>query len=104
MNQVLIDLKENYGFQFAYDSDLLSKYLITVNNKTFRTDEEALRFLVKDLPLDIEKSGDVLLIIPQKEKNAELAYVITSYSIHYTKLYDKIKISVKIGPDRSSVN
>jgi len=93
LNQILLDLKENYGFQFAYDSDLLSKYHVTVNNKTFRTDEEALRFLVKDLPLDIEKSGDVLLIIPQKEKNAEPLYTQISGQVLEAGTYEPLPYS-----------
>ncbi|WP_167619619.1 TonB-dependent receptor [Maribellus sediminis] len=67
LNQVLLDLKENYGFQFAYDSDLLSKYTVTVN-RTFSTKEETLKYLVKNLPLDVERSNDVFLIIPQQEE------------------------------------
>ncbi len=63
LNQVLIDLKENYGFQFAYDSDLLSQYEVSVN-KIFHTEEETLIYLTRNLPLKVEKSGDVFLIIP----------------------------------------
>ncbi|WP_321376102.1 TonB-dependent receptor plug domain-containing protein [uncultured Draconibacterium sp.] len=75
LNQVLIDLKEKYGFQFAYDSDLLSGFLVSANNKTFNNDEEALRFLIKDLPLEIERSGDVLLIIPKRERKSSLTQI-----------------------------
>ncbi|MDX8340607.1 TonB-dependent receptor plug domain-containing protein [Draconibacterium sp. IB214405] len=75
LNQVLIDLKEKYGFQFAYDSDLLSGFLVSANNKTFDSDEEALRFLIKDFPLEIERSGDVLLIIPKKEHKPQLTRI-----------------------------
>lgn len=75
LSQVLIDLKEKYGFQFAYDSDLLSGFLVTANKKTFNSDEEALRFLIKDFPLEIERSGDVLLIIPKRENKPELTQI-----------------------------
>ena len=75
LNQVLIDLKEKYGFQFAYDSDLLSGFLVSANNKTFKSDDEALRFLIKDFPLEIERSGDVLLIIPKRENKPELTQI-----------------------------
>ncbi|WP_319482019.1 TonB-dependent receptor plug domain-containing protein [uncultured Draconibacterium sp.] len=75
LNQVLIDLKEKYGFQFAYDSDLLSGFLVSANNKTFNSDEEALRFLIKDFPLEIERSGDVLLIIPKRENKPKLTQI-----------------------------
>jgi len=66
LDQVLLDLKANYGFQFAFDSDLLARYPVTVN-RSFETEDETIRYLVRNLPLDVEKSGDVFLIIPQKE-------------------------------------
>ncbi|KJF45049.1 TonB-dependent receptor [Draconibacterium sediminis] len=75
LNQVLIDLKEQYGFQFAYDSDLLSGFLVSANHKSFDNDEEALRFLIKDFPLEIERSGDVILIIPKRERKPELTQI-----------------------------
>ena len=75
LNQVLIDLKEKYGFQFAYDSDLLSGFFVSANNKTFSSDEAALRFLIKDFPLEIERSGDVLLIIPKRKHKPELTQI-----------------------------
>jgi hypothetical protein len=75
LNQVLIDLKEKYGLQFAYDSDLLAGFLVSANHKSFNSDEEALRFLIKDFPLEIERSGDVLLIIPKRENKPELTQI-----------------------------
>ncbi|WP_319231897.1 TonB-dependent receptor plug domain-containing protein [Draconibacterium orientale] len=75
LNQVLIDLKEKYGLQFAYDSDLLSGFLVSANHKSFNSDEEALRFLIKDFPLEIERSGDVLLIIPKRKNKPELTQI-----------------------------
>lgn len=69
LSQVLLDLKESYGFQFAFDSDLLSKYTISAN-KSFQNQEETLKFLIKNLPLDMEKSGDVYLIVPRQEEGS----------------------------------
>ncbi len=63
LSQVLLDLKESYGIQFAFDNDMLSKYAVSVN-RTFQSEEEALSYLLKDLPFELEKSGDVFLIIP----------------------------------------
>ncbi len=68
LNEVLIALKEKYGFQFAFDKDLLSQYSVTLH-KAFQTEEETLTFILKNLPLQIEKSGDVFLIIPKTETN-----------------------------------
>lgn len=63
LSQVLLDLKGSYGIQFAFDNDMLSKYIVSVN-RTFQSEEEALIYLLKDLPFELEKSGDVFLIIP----------------------------------------
>lgn len=66
LSEVLLDLKVNYGIQFAFDNDVLSKYLVSVN-RTFQSEEEALSFLLKNLPLELEKSGDIFIIIPNSE-------------------------------------
>ena len=63
LSQVLLDLKENYGIQFAFDNDILSKYFVSLN-RTFQSEEEALNYLLKNLPFELEKSGDVFIIIP----------------------------------------
>lgn len=63
LSQVLLNLKENYDIQFAFDNDILSKYVISVK-RTFQSEEEALTYLLKDLPFKLEKSGSVFLIIP----------------------------------------
>ena len=64
LSEVFISLKEKYGFQFAFDKDLLSQYSVTLN-KVFHSEEETLTFLIKNLPLQIEKSGKVFLIMPK---------------------------------------
>ncbi len=66
LNEVLLGLKEKYGLQFAYDKDLLSKYTVSVN-QTFSSEENALKFLLKGLPLELEKSGEVFLIFPETD-------------------------------------
>lgn len=63
LSRVLLDLKENYGFQFAFDNDVLSKYLISTN-RAFDTREETISYLLEKLPLKVEKSGEVFVIIP----------------------------------------
>lgn len=69
LNEVLLQLKEDYGFQFAFDKDLLSGYSISAH-KEFNSKEETIRFLLKGLPLVYEKSGDVFLIIPENSYQA----------------------------------
>jgi hypothetical protein len=69
LNEVLLQLKEDYGFQFAFDKDLLSDYTVSIH-KEFSSQEETIRFLLKGLPLVFEKSGNVFLIIPEKAYQA----------------------------------
>ncbi|MBN1986759.1 MAG: hypothetical protein JW761_10675, partial [Prolixibacteraceae bacterium] len=66
LNEVLIHLKENFGFQFAFDKDLLSQFEVTLH-KNFHSKEETLTGLFKGLPLTFKNSGGVFLIIPQKD-------------------------------------
>ncbi|HPE76507.1 MAG TPA: TonB-dependent receptor plug domain-containing protein [Draconibacterium sp.] len=77
LSKVLLDLKENYGIQFAFDNDILSKYMISVN-RTFQSEEEALSYLLKNLPLEMEKSGEVFIIIPVSENTVAVQPVATT--------------------------
>ncbi len=95
LNQVLLKLKEEYGFQFAFDKDLLSKYSVTVN-KTFHTQEGALLFLVKDLPLKVEKTGDVFLIIPysgETKQESVKVYTRISGQVMEAQTYEPLPFS-----------
>lgn len=92
LNQVLLDLKEDYGFQFAFDNDLLSNYRVSIN-RTFRSKEETLLFLVRNLPLRIEKSGDVFLIIPQKKETQEPAFTHISGQVVEANTFEPLPYS-----------
>ncbi len=72
LNQVLLGLKESYGFQFAFDSDLLSNYVVTCQ-RSFNTREETLEYLVRDLPLQIIQSGEVFLIVRNPEQSGNVS-------------------------------
>ena len=61
LSRVLLDLRESYGIQFAFDNDLLSNYSISLN-RTFQSEDEALSFLLKNLPFELEKSDGVFVI------------------------------------------
>jgi hypothetical protein len=91
LSQVLLDLKESYGFQFAFDSDLLANYPISVD-KNFNTEEEALRFLLKGLPLQLEQSGDVFLIIPIKGQQKQ-AHTQISGRVLEARTYEPLPYS-----------
>ena len=66
LNEVLVSLRDKYNFEFSYGDDQLSKYKITLT-KTFTSKEEALKYLLNDLPLELRQSGDVFIIIPMKK-------------------------------------
>lgn len=63
LNKILLELREKYGFQLAYNEDLLAGFKVSVH-ADFPTREEALNYLLGGLPLSWQKSGDVFLIVP----------------------------------------
>lgn len=96
LSQVLLDLQEKYGFQFAFDNDLLSKYAVTAN-KSFQTEEETIQFLIGRFPLEFEKSGDVFLIFPEKEvltqQKPELKKTFISGQVIEAQTYEPLPFS-----------
>lgn len=60
LNEVLIALRDDYGLSLSFDDKELSKYYITLN-KEFDSPKAALDFILKDLPVTYEKSGEVYL-------------------------------------------
>jgi len=67
LNVVLVQLRDQYNFQFSYSDNQLSQYRITVS-KVFNSKDDAVRYLLKDLPFQIKKTGEVYIIIPDKKK------------------------------------
>ncbi|MCF6356331.1 MAG: TonB-dependent receptor [Draconibacterium sp.] len=67
LNKVLIELRDSYDIQFSFDDKLLSRYKITATRE-FDTKEDAISFLINDLPLFFEKSGDIFVVFPAKAK------------------------------------
>ena len=70
LNAVLLQLRDQYNFHFSYSDNELSKHYITVS-KTFNSKEETIKYLLKDLPFEFRKSGEVFIIIPSKKKEKE---------------------------------
>lgn len=67
LNLVFLHLRDKYNFQFSYSENQLSKYKINVS-RTFQTKEEAIEFILKDLPFQVKKIDEVFIIIPDKGK------------------------------------
>lgn len=80
LSEVFIDLKTAYNIQFAFDYDLLSKYKVSVN-KTFPSSDDAIQYILKDVPLEFRKNDNIYLIFPKKgENSAENKPAITRIS------------------------
>jgi hypothetical protein len=67
LNAVLLQLRDQYDFQFSYSESQLSGYTVTVS-KTFNSKEETVKYLLKDLPFHLKITRDVFIIIPEKKK------------------------------------
>jgi hypothetical protein len=70
LNDVLVMLRNQYDFQFSFSDNQLSKYKVTVS-KTFVNKDDALTFLLKGLPFELKKSGEVFIIVPVKVEKKE---------------------------------
>jgi hypothetical protein len=70
LNVVLLQLRNQYDFQFSYSENQLSRYKVTVS-KTFSSKDEAIEFLLKDLPFQLKKMDGVFIIIPDKKKQKD---------------------------------
>jgi len=70
LNVVFLYLRNQYNFQFSYSENQLSKYKVTVS-QTFESKQEAIEYLLKDLPFQLKKMDEVFIIIPDKKKQKE---------------------------------
>ena len=75
LNQVLMEMVQEYGVQLSFDDQLLSGYTITLN-KNFENAEEAIAFLIKDYPLDFRQIGEVFTLY-----NKDLVQIIKNYRL-----------------------
>ncbi len=70
LNEVFFELRDKYGFQFSFNDKLLSAYNISVDRE-FGSKEEAVAFLLDDLPLGFEKNGDVFVVFSTRKKSGQ---------------------------------
>ncbi len=71
LSELLVKLRSEHNLKFSFDDQLLSKFSISVD-QSFKNPEEAVRFLIKDLPLRVELVDDVYLIVPRKIRKPRL--------------------------------
>lgn len=75
LNEVLMDLAREYRIQLSFDDKLLSGYPVTAQ-QTFQKPEDAIAFLIRDLPLEYLAIGEVFTIYPK-----QAAELITKYRL-----------------------
>ncbi len=76
LNQVLMKLAREQGIQLSFDDALLSKYHISLH-RNFQSGQEAIDFLLSDLPLTSSREGKVLIIFPAAETVEAPVYRLT---------------------------
>lgn len=69
ISEILETLTRDYNFQLSYNSSALSANKLTLH-KSFQTPEKTLNYLIKDLPYQIVKSGDVFIITPERSSES----------------------------------
>ncbi|MBN1925329.1 MAG: TonB-dependent receptor [Prolixibacteraceae bacterium] len=77
LNELLVGLRSQYGFQLSFNDKKLSEYTITAN-RTFSSEEDLLLFLIKGLPFDLKHTGSVYIIVPKKEKKTKKELIKTT--------------------------
>jgi len=76
LNEILIQLRDNYGLLVSFDDRHLSTYVLTLEKK-FSSPPQALDYLFKGLPLRYEVSNGVYIIFTVVVKEKPKSYVIS---------------------------
>jgi len=66
LTSVLLDMRNHYNLQFSYSETQLQPYKITVS-KSFDNPEQAITYLLKDLPFHLIVRGNVFIVVPDKK-------------------------------------
>ncbi len=61
LNKVLTQLIEEYNAAISFDDMTLSKYKVSAD-KSFNNSEQAVKYLISNLPLEMEVSGGVIIV------------------------------------------
>lgn len=69
LNKVLLQLRDRYDFQFSYNESEAAKYKVSLKG-TFTGKEAAVDALLKNLPFEWKKKGEVFIIVPKKQQPA----------------------------------
>ncbi len=70
LSEVLVQLRDINDLAFSFNDTELRQYYVTID-KQFESTEEMLSFLLEDLPLAWEKTGNIYVIYHQKKQTHE---------------------------------
>jgi len=76
LNEVLLNMARDFGVQLSFDDELLSAYPISLK-RSFPDPEEAIAYLIRDLPLDYKKIGEVYTIYPKAAEVEQKKYLLS---------------------------
>ncbi len=75
LNEVLIELRADYGIMFSFDDSYLSDFIISADT-LFSDSRQTLDFLLKGLPLRYELNNDVYIIYRYKPKEKARKFIV----------------------------
>ncbi|WP_289047970.1 TonB-dependent receptor domain-containing protein [Carboxylicivirga marina] len=75
LNEILVEWREQYNLQFSFNDALLANYKISIK-QSFKSTDEALKTILKGLPLDFEKNDEVYIIFPLKKEKKPKHYTL----------------------------
>ncbi len=64
LNELLVELRDQYDLKFSYNDDLLSKFSVNVD-KEFVSFEHAIVSILKGLPLEYQNKNNIYIIFPK---------------------------------------
>jgi len=76
LNEILSEISNRFGTQISFDDRNLSRYKVTLSGK-FESPDEAIGKMIEKYPLEMIKSGDVIIIIPKKTLTKSKTYSIS---------------------------
>lgn len=66
LNEVFFRLRDVYGMQFSFSDRMLAKYRVSLS-RDFLSQDDAVKFLLKDIPLSYQKENNVFIIYPDNK-------------------------------------
>ncbi len=81
LNKLLVQLRDTHDLKFSFDDELLSNFRVSIN-RSFDNPDEAISFIIKDLPLTVEKIDGVTVIYPKiipKQNTANSKKLLVGY-------------------------